>query len=355
MTAARTQKALLLPAQGAQWQLGESLIPTPGPKDVLVKLAATALNPVDWKVRSTYSFLVSSYPHVGGTDGAGVIEEVGAEVSNFAKGDRVLFQGWFENSKATFQQYAIVPAEIVAKVPGNVSLDEAASVPLGLATVVTALYNHDPSSSTVNFPAPWEEGGATKFAGKPAFILGGASSVGQYAIQMAKLSGFSPVIATASPHNVPLLRSLGASHVLDRSLSPAQIKSELATFTKGKPIEVVYDAISLADTEALAYDALAPGGVLVLVLPDVIPAELKKEGDNKTVIQALGNVHPPQNRRVGVELYAHLTEWLETGELVPNRIEVIPNGLAGIPEGLERLENNKVSGTKLIARPQETP
>lgn len=133
---------------------------------------------------------------------------------------------------------------------------------------------------------------------------------------MAKLSGFSPIITTASLHNEPLLRSLGASHVLDRSLAPDEIKRELAKLTQGKPIEFVYDAISLADTEAIAYDVLAPGGVLVLVLPDVIPAELKKEGDNKTVIQALGNVHLPQNRQVGVDLYAHLTEWLQTGKLV---------------------------------------
>lgn len=89
MTTAKTQKALILPAQGAQWQLGESPIPSPGPKDVLVKLTATALNPVDWKVRSSYSFLISSYPYVGGSDGAGVVEEVGSDVSSFAKGDRV--------------------------------------------------------------------------------------------------------------------------------------------------------------------------------------------------------------------------------------------------------------------------
>ncbi|KAI0656639.1 GroES-like protein [Cubamyces menziesii] len=355
MSVAKTQKALILPAEGAQWQLGESPIPTPGPKDVLVKLAATALNPLDWKIRTLGAFLISSYPFVGGSDGAGIVEEVGSEVSHFTQGDRVLFQGWVENPKATFQQYAIVPAEIVAKVPDNITLDEAASIPLGLATIVTALYNHDPKSITADFPAPWEEGGTTKFSGKPAFIIGGASSVGQYAIQMAKLSGFSPIITTASPHNESLLRSLGASHVLARSLSPAEIKNEVVKLTEGKPIEFVYDTISHADTEALAYEVLAPGGVLVIVLPDLIPAELKKEGDNKKIVQAMGNVHIPHNRHVGAELYAHLTEWLQTGKVVPNRIEVLPNGLAGIPEGLERLENNKVSGTKLIVRPQETP
>lgn len=89
MSVAKTQKALILPAEGAQWQLGESPIPTPGPKDVLVKLAATALNPLDWKIRTLGAFLISSYPFVGGSDGAGIVEEVGSEVSHFTKGDRV--------------------------------------------------------------------------------------------------------------------------------------------------------------------------------------------------------------------------------------------------------------------------
>ena len=82
-------KALFLLEAKGQYAVQDKVIPEPGPGEVLVQIYATALNPVDWKVRSTYSFLVSSYPHVGGTDGAGVIEEVGAEVSNFAKGDRV--------------------------------------------------------------------------------------------------------------------------------------------------------------------------------------------------------------------------------------------------------------------------
>ncbi|KAI8999071.1 GroES-like protein [Trametes punicea] len=354
MSIPKTQKALILPEKQGQWKLTELPVPTPGPKEVLVKITAAALNPVDWKIQ-TFGALVKDYPFVSGTDGAGIVQEVGSEVTNVAKGDKILFQGWFTNPYATFQQYCIVPAEITAKIPDNITFDQAASVPLGLATVVTGLYNHHPDGKSVSFPAPWEERGTTKFAGKPALILGGSSSVGQYAIQMAKLSGFSPIITTASPHNEQLLLSLGASHVVDRTLSPADIKAELSKLTQGRRFEFVYDAIALADTQALGYEFLAPGGALVLVLPDSIPAELKKADDNKRVVTVFGNVHTPENREVGVELYKRLTEWLQKGVVVPNKAEVLPNGLAGIPEGLERLKNNKVSGTKLIARPQETP
>ncbi|KAI0787305.1 GroES-like protein [Fomes fomentarius] len=348
-----SQKALFLTAKQGDWEVRDAEIATPGPKDVLVKIIATALNPVDWKIQK-YGFHFTEYPIILGTDAAGTVEEIGAEVTNVVKGDNIFFQGYLQNPLATFQQYCIVPAEITAKIPENITFDQAASVPLGLATVVTTLWSHDPDAKSVNFPAPWEEDGLTKFAGKPAFIIGGASSVGQYAIQLAKLSGFTPIITTASPHNEGLLRSLGATHVLDRALPSDGILAELAKITGDRPLEYVYDAVSLADTQTLAYDALAPGGSLVLVLPDQIPAEKKKEGDGKTVVSSYGTVHAPFNRKVGVEVYSRLSEWLRTGVIVPNRVEVLPNGLAGIPDGLERLKNNKVSGTKLIAHPQET-
>lgn len=133
------------------------------------------------------------------------------------------------------------------------------------------------------------------------------------AIQVAKFAGFHPIIATASPHNATYLTSLGATHVVDRSLSHDQILSKLPELTGGKPIEFVYDAISLPETMPLAYQALAPGGALAIVLPDVIPAELKKEGDNKRIAYVFGNVHAPENRACGVEMYKRLTEWLEKG------------------------------------------
>ncbi|RPD72419.1 GroES-like protein [Lentinus tigrinus ALCF2SS1-7] len=354
-----TQKALYLTARAGQWVVGEAPIPRPGPKDVLVKVVSAALNPIDWKlVDSPFSSIIQSYPFISGTDGAGIVEDVGVDVTTLVKGDKIVFQGYFVNELATFQQYCLVPAAITAKIPDNISFDEAASVPLGLATVVLALYNQDPKSDkTLRFTPPWAEGGTSQFAGKPAFIIGGSSSVGQYAIQIAKLANFSPIITTASPHNTTLLASLGATHILDRALPTSTILSKLPALAAGKPLEFVYDAISLADTQALAYQAASPGGAVVLVLPEVIPEELKKSkgGDGVRVSGVFGNVHHPDNRRCGEEMYARLTGWLEKGIIKPNRVEVLPNGLAGIPDGLARLEAFKVSGMKLIARPQETP
>lgn len=195
------------------------------------------------------------------------------------------------------------------------------------------------------------------------------------AIQLAKLSGFSPIITTSSLRHEEYLKSLGATHVLERTLTSSSIEAEVSKLVGGKPVELVYDAISHADTQQLAYGILAPGGHLIIVLPDLVPAEKKNAGDNKTVVSVAGSVQMPENRALGVALYSRLTEWLETGKLVvrlhpkislhessfdsfnlkPNRVEVLPGGLVGIIDGLERMKKDLVSGTKLIAHPQETP
>ena len=82
------QKALLLDKKHGDFVLGENDIPTPGPGDVLIKIKATSLNPVDWKIQK-YGIFVEEYPAVLGTDIAGDVEEVGEGVTEFKKGDKV--------------------------------------------------------------------------------------------------------------------------------------------------------------------------------------------------------------------------------------------------------------------------
>ncbi|KAI0715793.1 GroES-like protein [Cerioporus squamosus] len=334
-------------------------VPTPGPDDVLVKVIAAALNPGDWKVQEYgVTAIGGTYPYISGLDGAGVVEEVGSQVKNLAKGDRVLFPGGIKKpERATFQQYSVQPAENVAKIPENVTFEQAASIPVCIATVATGIWAHGPDARSVDFPAPWEEGGLTKFKGQAAFIVGGSSSVGQYAIQLAKFQGFSPIIATSSLKHADYLKSLGATHVLDRSLSPEAIATELQTLTAGHPITYAYDAIADETTQHVAYDALAPGGALVgtnYFAYAILAEKVKRDGGSKKVAYPVADLQSPGNKKLGVELYARLEDWLRTGVVVPNRVEVLEGGLNGIPGGLERLKANQVSGVKLVVRPPET-
>ncbi|KAM5545171.1 hypothetical protein V8D89_001282 [Ganoderma adspersum] len=346
-----TQKALVLPEKNGEWKLTNVAIPSPGPTDILVKVAAAGLNPIDWKNKE-YNIIPVAYPFISGTDGSGVVEAVGADVKTFAKGDKVLFQGNFEIDRATFQQYAIIPADLAAKVPENITLDQAASVPLGLATVTTGIWVHTPGARSVSIPAPWEEGGETQNAGKPILVLGGTSTVGQYAIQAARLNNFSPIITTASPHNAARLTALGATHVLDRSLFPSALAAAISSATGGAPIELVYDAISLPDTQTVGYGALAPGGTLLTTLPPTVPAESLKA--DRKIVEVFGSLYLPTNRAMGKELFARLEGFLRSGAFAPNEVEVVPGGLSGIVEGLEMLKQGKVAGKKLVVRPQET-
>ncbi|RPD72415.1 GroES-like protein [Lentinus tigrinus ALCF2SS1-7] len=355
-----TQKILGSPSQGAPWEIyNDWPVPALGPKDVLLKVVAASLNPADWGIQSspTQPPMVTAYPFIGGLDGAGVVEEVGAEVTNVAKGDKVVFPGGFEQERATFKQYTIASAANVAKIPDNISFEEAASIPVALATVAAGMWAKEPGASSVGFPAPWEEGGLTKFKGQAALIAGGSSSVGQYAIQMAKLQGFSPIIVTSSLKHADYLKSLGATHILDRSLPSASVLAELPKLTGGAPIVYAFDAISSPETQHLAYDSLAPEGAMITTHPfsvAILAEKEKRDGGSRKVARPYASLRLPGNLKLGAELYARLTEWLEKGLLKPNRIEILPNGLAGIPEGLERMKNFQVSGIKLVAHPQET-
>ena len=138
------------------------------------------------------------------------------------------------------------------------------------------------------------------------------------ALQFLKLSGFSPIIATSSLKHEDYLRSLGATHIIDRSLPSADVLRNIQEITGGKQVVYAYDAIASPETQGLAYDALADGGALVATNPrsaEFLKDKIK-EGDGKKVVEVAGNVHMPENRRVGVELYARLTDWLQTGKLV---------------------------------------
>ncbi|KAI0324000.1 GroES-like protein [Cubamyces sp. BRFM 1775] len=364
MSLPATHKALLLHKESTPYVVGEVPVPRPGPSDVLVKVMACALNPVDYAlVDPPYSkTFISSWPHIAGCDGAGIVVEVGKEVTNLKEGDKILFQGDSHNPQmfATFQQYAVVPADLTAIIPENITFDQAATIPVALATDVLVLYNQHPAAENLGLRLKpvWEPEGATAYAAKPAFIVGGAASLGQYAIQLARLAGHSPIITTASLHNTELLKSLGATHVIDRFRSNESILAELPKLTDGKPIEYSFLTIPFdQDACRLARDALAPGGALATVSPSptFLPEDVANPGAGKRIGYVFGSVRLPHTREISIAMFKHLTPWLAEGLLKPNPVEILPNGLEGISEGLARMKANKVSGVKLVARPQETP
>ena len=128
------------------------------------------------------------------------------------------------------------------------------------------------------------------------------------AIQLAHLSGFSPIITTANPNNTEWLKSLGATVVLNRSLSHDDLIEEVKKLTNGKLLHV-YDAISSDETQKLGLDLLADGGKVAVVTPPVITST-----DTKTVIHVFGSVRAPYNIALLEPLYHdHLYGLVEQG------------------------------------------
>ncbi|KAF8608437.1 putative alcohol dehydrogenase [Ceratobasidium sp. AG-I] len=337
---AQHKAALLLEKQG-KIEVGTRTTPTPKGKEVLVKVTATAINPVDWKI-AEYGIYIDEFPAVLGTDGAGIVEALGPEVTHLKKGDKIFFQGLFKPADwGTFQQYTLVDSEIVSKIPDNISDNKASTVPLGSMTSVTGLFQ----KTGIDFP----ENGPTA-TGRPVLILGGSSSVGQYAIQLARIAGFSPIVTTASAQHTEFLKSLGATHVFDRDVSVKTIQDAFPT-----PVALAFDTIGAASTQLLAFEALttpspAPGAHLALVLDLNATVKEKNADDKVSVHRVFGSSHLFKD--LGVPLYKSVGKWIEEGKYVPNRVHLVEGGLAGVPEALS-LSKKGVSGEKLVIRPQE--
>ncbi|KAJ2929649.1 hypothetical protein H1R20_g7439, partial [Candolleomyces eurysporus] len=349
-TSSASQKALFLTKASGDFIVSTAPIYKPGKDEVLVKIHAAALNPADWKVVTQYSYFLSNYPTVLGTDIAGEVVELGEGATGFAIGDRVLFQGMYnDNSHAGFQQYTTVDVNTIAKIPSGISYDEAASVPLALTTAWVGFYNANPNG--LGFDAPTTAAARGKYSDTPIIVVGGASSVGQLTLQTAKLSGFNPIITTASTKHEEFLKSLGATHVLDRNASLASLKESIQNITE-KPVKVVVDTISSEETQTLGFTLLAPGGQIALNQPaiDLIKEAAPKENKSLIGILALKQGYSGLVQ----EMWTHVTRFLEDQDIKPNRVEVLPKGLDGVVEGLKSLEENRVSGVKLVVRPQET-
>ena len=134
-----------------------------------------------------WHLFIASYPAILGSDASGSIAALAPDVTDFAVGERVFFQGIIANYDAsTFQQYLKLPAWVVGKTPKNVSDDEAAGVSLATIAALTAFYDSTGYNLT---PPPWEPHGNSAATNKAVAIIGGSTSVGQYAIQLARLSG----------------------------------------------------------------------------------------------------------------------------------------------------------------------
>ena len=193
-------KAAYINAYGGpdQVEIGERPKPKAQIGQLLIKMKAASVNPIDWKTANgdLKALIKPPFPIMLGSDGAGIVESVGESVADFKIGDEVFFRCQ-KMDTGTFAEYFSVPAELVALKPKNMSFEKAASIPLVGLTVMQSLT---------------EKAGMK--AGSKVLIHAGAGGVGTFAIQYAKACG-AYVATTASKKRNALLTELEADEIID--------------------------------------------------------------------------------------------------------------------------------------------
>ncbi|WP_035844493.1 NADP-dependent oxidoreductase [Kitasatospora azatica] len=243
-------------------QYGDVPEPKLGADAVLVKVKAASVNPVDWKIQAGYldSVMDAVFPVIPGWDVAGVVEQVGVGVSEFAPGDEVI--GYVREDmvgRGTFAEYVAAPVRTLARKPRNLSFEQAAGLPLAGLTAYQAL-----------------TGALAVKPGETVLVHAAAGGVGSLAVQIASALG-ARVIGTAGQHNHDYLRGLGAEPVSYgegladrvRALAPQGVDAVL-DLVGGDALQISPALLGPAGRLASIADGavLALGGRYVFVRPD---------------------------------------------------------------------------------------
>lgn len=244
-------------------QLEELDIPVPAADEILIKMYATSVNPADYIIRQGGNDLLRPYlklPLGLGLDAAGIVEEIGNDVKDFKKGDKVFGVPNFPGD-GSYAEYITAKASQFTLMPENISFIEAGALP----SCALIAWNGIVDLGRVE-------------AGQRVLVHGAAGGVGNLAVQMAKAKG-AYVIGTASPYNVDFLKQLGADEVLD--YKERQFEALLGN------IDLVFNASPVRDdaTRLKSADVLKGGGIFVCTqLDSPFSDELKEAlaGKNAT-------------------------------------------------------------------------
>jgi NADPH:quinone reductase-like Zn-dependent oxidoreductase len=234
--------------------------PIPGNGQVLVRVRAAGVNPIDWKIRGGYmkDVMPLQLPVTIGFDFSGEIESPGPGVTQFKKGDPV-----FGTAKGTFAEYVVTGLAEVASKPASLDYAHAASVPVAAKTAWQALF---------------DVGGLTP--GGKVLIHGAAGSVGSFAVQLAKAKGIH-VYGTASARNHAYLKELSVDEPIDYQTTKFE--------DVARNVDVVLDTQG-GETQRRSFAALKKGGTLVSIVQPPSQEEAAKYGVKATFLGSQPNV-----------------------------------------------------------------
>jgi alcohol dehydrogenase len=299
-------------------------VPSPSGRDLLVRVEAVSVNPVDYKVRKTDT----PAPRVLGFDAAGTVHAVGDQVSLFSVGDPVYYAG--DNSRpGSNSQFQLVDERIVGRKPKSLDFAQAAAIPLTAITVWEAFF--DRLKVTPH---------------KTMLIIGGAGGVGSIGIQLAKIAGLT-VIATASrPDSIAWVKALGADEAVDH-------RKDLASQV-GKPVDYIANFNDLDTHWAAMGQLIAPQGSMVAIVGNQKPLPMDTvRSKSATMCWELMFTRPRFKTSDMIEqhrLLDQVADWLDSGKLRGTLKETLsPINAANLRKAHEKLESGTMIGKLVLS------
>jgi len=307
-----------------QMQLAEIPTPRPGPKEALVKVAASGVNFIDVYFRM--GLYKADLPLTLGNEAAGVVEAVGADVTEVRAGDRVAYA----MSRGSYAEYAVVPAWQLVKVPDHMDLKNAA------AAMLQGMTAHYLTHST--FPLK---------AGQTCLVHAAAGGAGRLIVQMAKMRGARVLGTTSTEAKADLARDAGIDEVI--FYTKQDFEAEVKRLTGGQGVEVVYDSVG-APTYMQGLNCLRPRGMMVLFgqsggkVPPLDPTILNTKGSLFLTRPSLA--HYCATREELLWRAGDVLQWVASGKLKLAIERVYP--LAQAAQAHRDLESRATAGKLLL-------
>lgn len=340
-----TQTAIQMKGPGKAEIVTDTPMPRLRDDYIIVKTAAVALNPIDWKQIDD----LTCPGAIVGCDYSGVVEQVGPAVKHGPHvGDRVMGMvhgsNFSNHEDGAFAEHIAAKGDLQLKIPDYMSFEEAATLGAGMITVGKGLYE--------SLDLPWPDDPPMKSF--PVLIYGGSTATGTLAIQFAKLSGLE-VITTCSPKNFWLVRSLGADHVYDynspkcaasiREITNDQLGHVFDTISKPETAEICCNAIS---SQGGKYAGLS--GLQELPRNDVENLQIMAYTAFGEAFDFEGQEVPanPKNYDFAVKFVSLAQALLWQGRIRPHPQSVRRGSWSGVLDGLQEMREGKVSGVKLV-------
>jgi NADPH:quinone reductase-like Zn-dependent oxidoreductase len=291
-------------------ELAEGEKPKPRENELLVKVKAAAVNPVDWKIRDGLGDLFGLKPPlILGCEVAGIVEGVGSGVKDFAVGDEVY--GYLGAYSGGYAGYVAAPASEFVRKPKQIDFDTAASVPVAALTAWQGIFDHGKLAS-----------------GQRILITGASGAVGSMAVQLAKVKG-AHVIGTGSGRNEEFVRGLGAEEFID--YKKAKFEEEVSD------VDVVFDTVG-GETQERAFKTVKRGGILVSTVSPPSAEKAKESSVTVAMVMVISKA----------DQLAEINRLVERGKLKVRVATVLP--LAEVKKAHQLSASGHADG-KIILRP----